>query len=345
MNSAALRQDLLQWFAAHARELPWRIVYAGGGRDPYRVWVSEVLLQQTQVSRGKVYFERFVAQFPTVEALAAAPQEAVLKAWEGCGYYARARNLHRAAQQVVASGQGLPSSYAGWLALSGVGPYTAAAVSSLAFGEARAVNDGNVRRVLSRLYAEAQPTPNWVQAQADALLDPAQPADWNEALMDLGATICTPKAPQCPRCPLQSHCAAYAQGQPAAYPAPKPRASVREVAGVALIVGNAGHAYLEQRQGTLLGGLYGLPVAEYTDQNAAQALQALEQRLGVSAPEYLGTVQHAMTHRRITLQVYRAPLPSHLQAQTVSERPLSRLDMKALDLLRGSLWAGETVET
>ncbi len=347
MNIPALRADLLAWFDQFARELPWRMVHAGGphgesGRDPYRVWVSEVLLQQTQVSRGKLYFERFITQFPTVHALANAPQEAVLKAWEGCGYYARARNLHQAAQQVARSS--LPTTYAEWLALPGVGPYTAAAVSSLAFGERRAVNDGNVRRVLARLYAQPTPAPRWVQQQADALLDPARPGDWNEALMDLGATLCTPKAPQCGRCPLTAHCQAYQQAQPSAYPAPKPRTAVKAVTGAALILTPRQdpdtaqadqHVYLEQRTGTLLGGLYGLPVQEGED--VAQALSLLCQRLHVAqhapAPRHLGTVQHAMTHRRITLQIFHAELPPTLSAQEVAQHPLSRLDHKALALL------------
>ena len=185
--SEGVRSALLAWFDGHARDLPWRMVDQAGRRDPYRVWVSEILLQQTQVVRGRVYFENFVAQFPDVRALAAAPLEAVLKAWEGCGYYARARNLHKAAQIITETE--MPGSYAGWLALPGVGPYTAAAISSLAFGEARAVNDGNVRRVLARLFAEVQPSEKWVQERADALLDLARPGDWNEALIDRKSVV------------------------------------------------------------------------------------------------------------------------------------------------------------
>ncbi len=224
-----LRRALLTWFDRHARALPWREVGENGQRDPYRVWISEILLQQTQVARGLIYFENFVAHFPSVQALADAPVEAVLKAWEGCGYYARARNLHKAAQ--IMAEQGVPRDYEGWLALPGVGPYTAAAISSLAFGEARAVNDGNVRRVLARLCAEAQPTDAWVQAQANALLSPTRPGDWNEAVMDLGATLCTPKTPNCPACPLSSFCAAFKTGEPQSYPAPRKRTPVKAVQG------------------------------------------------------------------------------------------------------------------
>ena len=295
-----------------------------GQRDPYRVWISEILLQQTQVARGLIYFENFVAQFPSVQALAEAPVEAVLKAWEGCGYYARARNLHKAAQ--IMAGQGVPRGYEGWLALPGVGPYTAAAISSLAFGEARAVNDGNVRRVLARLCAEAQPTDAWVQAQANALLSPTRPGDWNEAVMDLGATLCTPKTPNCPACPLNPFCAAFKTGEPQSYPAPRKRTPVKAVQAAALLIGNAQEAYLEQRSGSLLGGLYGLPIEE-----GEGALERLLERLGAHSPRLLGSVQHQMTHRHITLHIYAAE--AAVERQDIATRPLSRLDHKALALL------------
>ncbi|TSA87870.1 A/G-specific adenine glycosylase [Deinococcus detaillensis] len=330
MNGSAqlkkLRAALLAWFDRSARDLPWRMVDAAGKRDPYRVWVSEILLQQTQVVRGRIYFENFVEQFPSVEALAAAPLEAVLKAWEGCGYYARARNLHKAAARMAA--EGIPTTYVGWLALPGVGPYTAAAISSLAYGEARAVNDGNVRRVLSRLHAEAQPTAAWVQQQADTLLDSQRPGDWNEALMDLGATVCLPKTPNCPACPLTAQCAAFQSGAPNLYPLPKPAAKVKAVEAVALLIGDAECAYLEQRGGTLLGGLYGLPLEEGSIQTA---LPRLLERLSAHSPQLLGTVSHSMTHRQITLHVYAAQASQ--ERQQVAQRPLSRLDHKALGLL------------
>lgn len=334
-----MRPLLLSWFDRHARALPWRLTRPDGRRDPYRVWISEVLLQQTQVARGLVYFERFLTAFPDVERLAAAPEEAVLKAWEGCGYYARARNLHRAAREMAASG--MPTTHQGWLALPGVGPYTAAAVASLAFGERQAVMDGNVRRVLSRLSGVREPTDRWAQQQADVLLDPQRPGDWNEALMDLGATICTPKSPRCAVCPLQTHCAAFASGDPAQYPAPKKRAAVQVTVAVALLIGDGEQAYLEQRTGTLLGGLWGLPLEEVRDVDVAGALNRLQQRLNATEAEWLGVVNHTMTHRQIQLRVYRAQAAKPLTA--VGGRPLSRLDHKALALLAApqpALFAG-----
>lgn len=325
-----VRRALLAWFDASGRALPWRLGLEGR-RDPYRVWVAEILLQQTQVARGLHYYARFLEAFPTVQALADAPVEAVLKAWEGCGYYARARNLHRAAS--VVAQQGFPTTYVGWLALPGVGPYTAAAVSSLAYGEARAVNDGNVRRVLARLYGEARPTDAWIQAQADALLAPQRPGAWNEAVMDLGATVCTPRAPRCPECPLAAHCAALAGGTPTAFPAPKVRAAVRTVQAVAVLIGDEHAAVLERREGTLLGGLMGLPTREIApDETPQAALTALCARLGARPGEGLGQVSHHMTHRHVTLHVYAAAAP--LPRQQVAGAALSRLDHKALALLR-----------
>ncbi|WP_425145644.1 A/G-specific adenine glycosylase [Deinococcus sp.] len=329
MDVPALRSALLGWFAAQRRELPWRVLGADGRRDPYRVWVSEVILQQTQVTRGQVYFGRFLDAFPSVQALALASQEAVLKAWEGCGYYARARNLHRAAQQVVQGG--LPSTYDGWRALPGVGPYTAAAIASLAHGEARAVLDGNVRRVLARLHAVSQPPQRWAQAAADALLDPARPGDWNEAVMDLGATICLPANPKCSVCPLASQCSALASGNPAQYPAPKRRAAVREIQGVALLIGDGQRAYLERREGTLLGKLWGLPLEEVgAGESEAAALKRLEGRLGARCVQRLGTAAHSMTHRQLSVTLYAAQ--ADLPLTRIAQRPLSRLDHKLLAL-------------
>ncbi len=359
LQQALLQQALLVWFDSTGRDLPWRLGEEGR-RDPYRVWVAEILLQQTQVSRGLIYYQRFLEAFPTVQALAAAPQEDVLKAWEGCGYYARARNLHKAAK--VVAQQGFPADYEGWLKLSGVGPYTAAAIASLAFAEQRAVNDGNVRRVLARLFANKQPTENWVQAQATALLASNRAGAWNEAVMDLGATICTPKAPQCLQCPLVFACAAHATGNPTQFPAPKLRATVKNVSGVALLIGDEQEAVLERRTGKLLGGLMGLPMefvvpAPVLEQEgaaqldtaqpdtAAQALARLCKRFGIKATDgLLGEVQHTMTHRQISLQVYWVKPQPYLAAltkltqgpkpQPVALQALSRLDQKALRLLQ-----------
>ena len=239
---------VLAWYRAHRRELPWR-----GEADPYRVLLSEVLLQQTRVEQAIPYYHRFLEAFPTLQALAEAPEEAVLKAWEGAGYYARARNLKRLAE---ATPHGLPRTYRELLALPGVGPYTAAAVASIAFGEPVAAVDGNVRRVLARLFAVQTPRPAWLQETANALLARAAPGEWNQALMELGATTCTPRAPACRACPAARWCRGRAT--PERYPAPKPRRA-RSVQAAALVLAGQRGYVLERRDGTSLGGLWGFP--------------------------------------------------------------------------------------
>jgi A/G-specific adenine glycosylase len=204
---AEFRTRLLGWFRQFQRDLPWRRT-----KDPYRIWLSEIMLQQTRVAAVIPYYERFLQQFPKVQSLAAAPQEEVLRLWSGLGYYSRARNLQKAAQQIVAQHGGkFPTNIEGALALPGIGDYTAAAILSIAFGEKHAVLDGNVARVLGRLGAvrgDLRAPQRWkdLQKTASAYLDPKSPGDWNQAMMELGATLCTPKSPQCLLCPVNSFC-------------------------------------------------------------------------------------------------------------------------------------------
>jgi A/G-specific adenine glycosylase len=327
-----LHTALLAWFDAHARTLPWRDAPAGS-RDPYRTLLSEVLLQQTQVSRGAVYFERFLEAFPTVQALADARLEAVLKLWEGAGYYARARHLHRAAQVIARDGS--PMTLEGWLALPGIGRYTAGAMLSLSANLPTPVVDGNVRRVLARWLLEPNPSESWLWENAEALLEPSRPGAWNEALIELGATVCTPKHPRCGSCPVSRCCAAFQAGRVADIPAPKPRAVVTEVRAVTLLVFRAERVLLKQRPPSgLLGGLYGVPVEPVVTTRDA-ALEVLIMRFGLSAVgRWVGTVSHSMTHRQIELEVYALPLEA--KNALVLEEPgrvaLSRLDHKILAL-------------
>ncbi|MDP9349789.1 MAG: A/G-specific adenine glycosylase, partial [Gemmatimonadota bacterium] len=191
----SLRDLLLRWYDAHRRDLPWR---AEGPPDPYRVWLSEVMLQQTRVETVKPYFRRWLERFPTLAALAEAPQDEVLKAWEGLGYYSRARNFHRAAREVVERyGGEVPGDAAAFRALPGVGRYTAGAVLSIAFGRPEPVVDGNVRRVFARLLDDPDPAEGALWALAEALVPGARPGDLNQALMELGATVCVPRNPRC----------------------------------------------------------------------------------------------------------------------------------------------------
>lgn len=262
-----LGPSLVAWYLPRARALPWRTT-----RDPYRIWVSEIILQQTRVAQGLGYYERFLARFPSLEALASAPLDAVLKAWEGLGYYTRARNLHATAQHILHTlGGQWPTTTTGLEALKGIGPYTARALASICFGERVAVLDGNVFRVLSRLYADPVPinSPSarvHYQPLADGLLESPGlvPAELNQALMELGATLCTPRTPGCTTCPWQPHCAAFASGAPTRYPVkqPKPERGNRYYEYY-LVVGPQGTVRLRQRDASSYWkGLWELPAEE-----------------------------------------------------------------------------------
>jgi A/G-specific adenine glycosylase len=325
------QRDLLTWFERAKRDLPWRET-----SDPYRILLSEVLLQQTQVSRGMMYYTRFLESFPTVQDLADAPVEAVLKAWEGAGYYARARNLHRAAQ--IIARDGFPTTLPEWLELPGVGRYTAGAVTSIAFNEPVPVVDGNVRRVLARLLLEPNPTEEWLWKEAERLLERSRPGDWNQAVMELGATVCTPKSPSCTSCPVSSHCAAFEAGRVLGTPSPKARATVTEIHAVALVAGKNGQYILEQRpKKGLLGGLHGFPVAEISDATALEpdqdALSRLLGRFGLKANgRWAGTVSHTMTHRQLEIRVYTLEYDGD-GLENPDDVALSRLDKKILEVL------------
>ena len=219
VDPAAFRSDLLAHFDRNKRDLPWRM-----DRTPYRVMVSELMLQQTRVETVLPYYARWLEQFPTFEALAAASVDDVLRAWKGLGYYARARNLHKAAQVVRDRYQGvLPEDPAELRALPGVGEYTTGALASIVFGVAIPAVDGNVKRVLARLFDEATPSPKWLRAVAGDLVDPERPGDFNEAMMELGATVCTPRAPRCGDCPVRPHCFAYQRDTVLERPSPRRR--------------------------------------------------------------------------------------------------------------------------
>lgn len=308
---AAFREGLLSWYDRVARDLPWRRT-----GDPYAVWISEVMLQQTRVDQAAPYFERFMARFPTVADLAQASLNDVLHAWEGLGYYTRARNLHRAAQRVVeAHGGRLPATYDGLRALPGIGPYTAAAVASIAFGLPHAVLDGNVVRVLARVLAVEDPaaaaaTRRRLQETADALLPPERPADFNQALMELGATVCTPAAPRCPSCPLAGVCEARRQGRPEAFPVVPRKAPIphHDVA-IGLVFDAEGRLLIQQRPPEgLLGGLWEFPGGKREPGESLEAacLRELREELGISVEVVAPFLQldHAYTHFKITLHAF-----------------------------------------
>ena len=309
LKPRALPRRLLAWWDAFRRELPWRAA-AGETPDPYRVWLSEVLLQQTGAATAAPYFERFVKRWPRVEALAAASLDEVIAAFAGLGYYARARNLHACAREVARRGGEFPRDEAGLRALPGVGAYTAAAVAAIAFGARTAPVDGNVARVIARLYALEAPLAaarREIGDKAAALTPADRPGDFAQALMDLGATVCRPRGPDCSACPLRPACAAAARGEAEAYPR-RARAKAKPTrAGAAFFAQRADGAFLARRRppGGLLGATLELPggaweAAERADLGLAGApFPARWRRLP-------GAVEQAFTHFALRLTVYAA---------------------------------------
>jgi len=309
-RTGELRSALLAWFDRHQRDLPWRRT-----RDPYAIWVSEVMLQQTQVSRVEGYWTRFLHRFPTARALAEAPLDGVLAAWSGLGYYSRARNLHRAAKQISAEHGGqLPRTSEQLRALAGFGRYTAGAVASIAFGEAAPVVDGNVARVLSRLDAiEGAPGDRAREARlwdrAGELVQGERPGDFNQALMELGATVCRPVAPTCLLCPWRDACAARAQGRVEELPPPRARPKKARLDVAAAWCERGGRILLARRPGSgLFGGLWELPSVEGGDGEALRAL--FEPPPPAGAGKHLGTVRRTLTHRELRIDVYALRLPA-----------------------------------
>ena len=280
---------LLKWFRENGRELPWRET-----RDPYAVWLSEIILQQTQVKQGWAYWERFMRRWPTVEALAAATEDEVLREWQGLGYYSRARNLHYAARQIVAMG-GFPQTIEGIKSLKGVGDYTAAAIGSIAFGLPAAVVDGNVYRVLSRYYGIHTPI-NTTEgkkefaALAQSLLPPQQASAYNQAIMDFGAIQCTPQSPHCDVCPLQESCTALRTGQVDTLPVKLKTLKVKSRHLIYIYIRCEGHTAIHRRgEGDIWQGLYE-PLLTETVPTGARLIAK--------------DVRHILTHRVLTADFY-----------------------------------------
>ncbi|RYC30816.1 A/G-specific adenine glycosylase [Lichenibacterium minor] len=305
--SPAVTAALLSWYDRHRRALPWRAV-GGAEPDPYAVWLSEVMLQQTTVAAVKGFYARFLALWPDVAALAAAPREAVLKEWAGLGYYARARNLHDCAAAVVERHGGrFPRTETELRALPGIGDYTAAAVAAIAFGEVATVVDGNVERVMTRLHAVETPVPAArpeIRRLTAALVPRARPGDFAQATMDLGATICTPRSPACAICPLTASCAARAAGTQALYPRKLPRKAVPRRFGAMAVVERADGAVLVRTRPSkgLLGGMTEFFGSDWGP--AAPAASEMAEASG-AALERVGQVEHVFTHFALTLDVYR----------------------------------------
>lgn len=309
------QERLMDWYDKNARVLPWR-----SSASPYQVLVSEFMLQQTQVDTVLPYYERFLEVFPNLERLAAADEQEVLKLWEGLGYYRRALNLHRSARKVVECFDGkLPSNRDDLLKLPGVGPYTAAAIASIAFGEAVAAVDGNIRRVYARLFAvegalgEKDTETKLQSLAADSLLR-ERPGDYNQALMDLGATVCLPRKPLCDSCPLLEVCLAFEKGLVAELPRRKPKPKVPHLTIVAAVIKDGEKVLIAQRaKGDLLGGMWEFPggTLEKSDASKQAGLKReIMEELGVliDVGEPFGVYKHAYTHYKITLHAFLATL-------------------------------------
>jgi A/G-specific adenine glycosylase len=332
-----IRSLLLSWAESALRDLPWR-----QERTPYRVWVSEIMLQQTRVETVIPYYERWMSRFPTTEALAQAELGEALKCWEGLGYYARCRNLHRAAQTLVREHEGrLPSSREELLALPGIGPYTVGAILSLAFGQDAAVLDGNVRRVLSRLYAidndpRDSKTRRMLWNEAESLVPPGSAGRFNEALMDLGATVCTPRGPRCPHCPLGDVCEAYALGDPESYPPPRPHRPTPHYQVTAGVIWRDERVLIAQRPlDGLLGGLWEFPGGKQEpDESLVECLQReLHEELGIEVQvgQKLTIVNHAYTHFRITVHAFECQYHSAREPQTLGVQDWRWVKLGELD--------------
>jgi A/G-specific adenine glycosylase len=301
------------WFRENARALPWRPTPVDGAREPYVSLVSELMLQQTQVSRVLEKFGPFLERFPTVESLAAAPEADVLAAWSGLGYYRRARLLHAAAKAVVDRHGGVfPDDPAALRALPGVGRYTAGAIASIVFGRREPILDGNVERVLLRLHGNDAPpkdkaTQDWAWQEAARLVEESQsPGVLNEGLMELGATVCTPASPRCPACPLQTTCRAFAEGRTAEIPRPKPRAKQKDWFMACFVVEDGPRVLVETRGADgLWAGMVQPPTAEGA---AAIDAPAAAERLGVRVLSETDRFVHVTTHRRVALSVFSAAL-------------------------------------
>lgn len=305
---------LLDWFHKHQRPLPWRKYYR-----PYEVWISEIMLQQTQVATALPYYDRWMKVFPTLESLAKSPEKKVMQAWQGLGYYSRARNLHATAKTLVAMHDGkFPSDYDAILALKGVGRYTAGAIASIAFNQDRPIVDGNVIRVLSRLYAMDGGDKELIWKLQEKLIPKGKARFFNQSLMELGALVCLPREPRCGVCPVRKHCKAFALSKTDEFPVPKERKKTVRVDAGAIILEKAGLFFLHRRpEGAIMGGLWEFPEWKVGRDEKLPLKTVFEKTqlrakkdLGITLPglKHVGAIRRAYTHHQEKLQVFRATL-------------------------------------
>lgn len=325
------RNDLIQWYTINKRDLPWRKT-----KDPYRIWVSEIMLQQTKVDTVIPYYQAFMRKFPTQEALAAADEEDVLKMWEGLGYYARAQNLHAAVREVVEHYGGVvPKSREEMLKLKGVGPYTAGAILSIAYDLPEPAVDGNVMRVISRLLfieddIKKAKTKKLFEDLLYVLICKDDPSSFNQGLMELGALVCTPRSPGCLLCPVREHCRAYARGLAEALPRKAKKKMPKETKIAALIIRNDhGEIWIEKRpEKGLLAGLWQIPNVEIDDSCRLEDafLQKYKIRFQISEP--IQTLQHEFSHLIWMITVYETQIEKALLKENEQQRWMKREEIE-----------------
>jgi A/G-specific adenine glycosylase len=325
-NLSAIAPLLLDWYDANARSLPWRAPPGAPAPDPYRVWLSEVMLQQTQVATVRPYFEKFVARWPDFKSLAAAEDAELMAAWAGLGYYARARNLLACARAVAnLHGGVLPDTEAGLRTLPGLGAYTAAAVAAIAFGRRAVVVDANVERVVARLFALPQPLPAGrpaIRIATDSITPDLRAGDFAQAMMDLGSGICTPRAPRCLLCPVRAQCDGFATGEPEAFPRKVPKREKPHRHGTLFWLEHDGRVLLVRRPGKgLLGGMRALPTGPWADTPPGFAEAPVEAEWRV-----MGGVAHGFTHFRLSCAVAAATLPAQMAVPDGEWWPIDSLD-------------------
>lgn len=336
----ALRQRLLDWYDRSGRALPWRLrpEDRAGGRvaDPYAVWLSEIMLQQTTVPHATPYYFTFLERWPTVHDLAAADDDDVFAAWAGLGYYARARNLLACARRVSESDGEFPSEEKALLALPGIGPYTAAAIRTAAFDLPASVVDGNVERVITRLRAIPYPVTKAkaeIRQIAAETADPARPGDYAQAIMDLGATVCTPRSPDCAFCPWQFACSAYSEGAPEKYPVKVPKKATPHKHAVGFAVFRGDQIWLRKRpEKGLLGGMLEVPSTDWRIE-AWEAAEAADHAPFPAKWGYRATVSHMFTHFTLDMQIWGAEPPAGWEPENGSWFAVTEIDRLALPSL------------
>ena len=334
-----IQTDLLNWYKENKRDLPWRKT-----NNPYYIWISEIMLQQTQVSTVIPYYEHFIQTFPTIKDLANAPIEDVYKCWEGLGYYSRARNLQEAAKTISKNYNNIfPNSYNDIIALKGIGPYTASAISSIAFNIPKGVVDGNVLRIFSRIYNDysniaLDKTKKAYQELCDKLISKEDPSSFNQALMDLGATICKPKGPLCQICPLQAHCKSHKLNTQHLLPINIKKLKNTEINYLTCIIEYNDEIFFIKNQEGLLSGLYGFVQYDVESPKSYEALFLKDFNEDIEVCEFIKEVKHVFSHRTWKMQVYKAKFikQPHLKLYTKKEIeliPISTAHKKLLKFL------------